>query len=205
MKRSTKGLNAPLLRILLSVGLVLIAAIGVTIAYFANDWLSSYTSDIRKVRIEAEGSNANISNIEQLERKLRDERETVKRAAQIVADSQSYRYQNEIIRDIQKYASANNVGVASITFLADTATSAAAAGAAGTPATPSINGVKPTAATITLADEVDYRSALSFIRAIEQNLTKMQISSIGLSTPKPGNPSGTIRVDAINLEVYIKQ
>ncbi len=204
MKQARRGLNAPRLRLILGSLLLLIAIVAGTIAFFANDRLQSYTADIRKILIDSKGSDANNTNIDTLERQLAANQPTVARAAQIVADSQSYKYQNEVVRDINAYADANNVAVTSVTFAADTAT-AAAAQSSGQAVTPAVNGVKPVTIAVMLEREVAYKDALSFIHAIEQNLTKMQITSLGLSAPKAGQPSSTVRIDTINLEVYLKQ
>lgn len=206
MKQVRQGLNAPLLRIILSIGLVLLIVAAGAIAYFANNHLQTYTAEIRRTIIDSRASDKNNDNIDTLERQLKANKDTVTRAAQIVADSQSYKYQNEIIRDIKTYAEANKVDISSVVFVADTAAaSSAPASGANAPKTTTINGVKPTTVSVALAREVSYPNALGFIHAIEQNLTKMQISSLGLSTPKAGIPSNSVRIDTINLEVYLKQ
>lgn len=204
MKQARQGLTAPILRLILSGCLVLIALSAVGIAYLANDQLQTYTNGIRRTIIDSKGSNQNNDNIDTLERQLKTHKDTVSRAAQIVADSQSYKYQNEIIRDIKAYAEASKVDIASITFIAET-TPTNSNQSSTTQKAPSINGVKPTTVAVALAREVSYADALGFIHAIEQNLTKMQISSLGLSAPKVGMPSNSVRIDTINLEVYLKQ
>jgi len=66
----------------------------------------------------------------------------------------------------------------------------------------SSTGLKSIAATITLRNPVPYRNYLTFLKLIEQNLTKMQITDVSI-VPDKDDPN-LINNPVIGLEVYIK-
>jgi hypothetical protein len=119
-----------------------------------------------------------------------------------VADSQSYQYQNQIIGDLNDYANKAGIAITSIDFVADTpaATTTPPAGTR-TPTTIAPAGVKSTSVSITLQNPVPYDNMLRFIHSIEQNLTKMQISKIGLAKGSSGN---AVTSEILTIQVYIK-
>ncbi|MFI5212624.1 MAG: hypothetical protein ACHQTE_01560, partial [Candidatus Saccharimonadales bacterium] len=62
-------------------------------------------------------------------------------------------------------------------------------------------GVKSTSVAVTLVNPINYNNLLTFVKLIEQNLTKMQVSKIGLSKDPSSNK---IISDALTVEVYIR-
>ena len=63
-------------------------------------------------------------------------------------------------------------------------------------------GPKSIAATVTLQNPVEYTNYLKFLRLIEQNLTKMQITDITVA-PDTKVP-GQINNPVIGLQVYVR-
>jgi hypothetical protein len=195
-------LTATGLRIILSISLFLIAAIGATLFSVANKTLKGVAIDTSHTVADASAGQANLQNLQKLEENLKTKQAIVDRAANIVAESRSYEYQNQIINDLNDYAKRAGVSILTIDFSGGNPT-----GAPTTPTTPApvpsttVNGVKSTSVAITLKNPVDYYAVLRFVKSIEQNLTKMQISNIGLSKNTDGNGVST---DALNIEVYIK-
>jgi hypothetical protein len=196
-----RQLNATTLRLILAISLFGIAGIGTTVFSIADKMLKASATEASHAVADASASRNNLQNLQKLQQDLVTKKEVVSRAASIVAESQSYEYQNQIINDLNDYASRAGLSIISINF--DTA-GAAAGGNAATPTAPTtvVNGVKSTSASIALRNPVDYASILRFIKSIEQNLTKMQISSIGLSQGTDDKKG--ITSDTLNIEVYIK-
>lgn len=199
MKKSQ--LTATGLRLILTISLFAIAGIGIATFSIANKTLKKAATDTSHAVADAEASQNNLQNLQKLEQDLVAKKDVVQRAASIVAESRSYEYQNQIINDLNDYAARAGLSITNINFAA---AATGSGGAAATPAPPvaSVNGVKSTSASITLKNPVDYASLLRFIKSIEQNLTKMQISSIGLSKGADGQPN--VSSDTLNIEVYIK-
>jgi hypothetical protein len=198
-----RQLTATALRLILTISLFATGGIGIAVFSIADKTLKGTAVATSHSVADASASQNNLQNLQKLQQDLINKKDVVTRAASIVAESQSYEYQNQIINDLNDYAARAKLSITNITFNA----AAAAGGTTATPATPApsttiVNGVKSTSVSITLKNPVDYVSMLKFIKSIEQNLTKMQISSIALSQSTDGQPG--ISSDTLNIEVYIK-
>jgi hypothetical protein len=115
----------------------------------------------------------------------------VERAASIVAETKTYQYQNQIIEDITLYANSVNVSILEFNF-PDSSSSSSKKKTA----------IKSITAEVTLRKPVDYSNFISFLKYIEHNLTRMQITNISIS-PNSENPA-LIDSPTIGLEVYVK-
>ncbi len=195
-----KPLTPTSLRLILSISLFVITGIaGVTFSLI-NDSLTNVAVDVSHKVIDASASQNNLQTLQSIERQLADKKDVVERTRSIVADSQSYQYQNQIITDLSDYAKRSNIEITNLDFSAATQSST-------TPKTPSAltvpipNGVKSTSVSVTLKNPVNYDNLLRFIYAIEQNLTKMQVSKVGLSKDSTGNG---ITSDLLTIEVYVR-
>lgn len=202
-------LTATKLRIVLSISLFLIVAVAITIFYFANSKLKEVATTVSHTIADSTASQSNLQILQQLEKRLAEEKETVERVNGIVADSQSYQYQNQILHDLNTYASQAGITISNLDFSAGNtastpSTAAPAAPAAGAPAAPiapTPSGVKSTTVSVTLVNPIEYTALLRFIKSIEQNLTKMQISKISLSK---GTEPNQVTSDSLTIEVYIR-
>lgn len=203
-----KQLTATTLRAILATGIVLIVSICVAVFVVANNQLKAVATEVNRATVDADASRNNLQTLQAIQAELKKQKDTVERAQSIVADSQSYQYQNQIIADLNDYARQAGISITNLDFGATTnATStpapAATPSASGdTPSTPTGPvGVKSTSVSVTLANPIDYKTLLNFIRLIEQNLTKMQVSKVGLSADAT---SGKVTSDSLTIEVYIK-
>ena len=197
IKRGT--LTATRLRLILTISLLLITLLASLFVASSNQDLKTYASDIRSITADASASQNNIQTLQKVQQELLANKDVIARASDIVADSQSYQYQDQIITDLNDYASRAGISVTNIDFLA------ADPGSATTPAqtnnTPAPSGVKSTSVSVTVKNPVVYENLLRFIKSIEQNLTKMQISRIGLAKDTAG---GGVSSEVLTIEVYIR-
>lgn len=223
-KRSTSlqkpQLDARTLRYILSAALVIILA-GMAAGFYATySALQGVATDVAKVQSDANSSDAKLQHLMQLEKQLEQHAETAERAQRIVAESQDYRYQEQIINELTQYAQQAGLGISSFTF------QAGSDGAAGTQAPPPANAdsapvesadgtetapaqspapaapsVKSTQVSVQLSGDIQYQNLLHFIYLIERNLTRMQISDLTLSG---GGEGSTISAQTLNIEVYIR-
>lgn len=197
-----KTLNATTLRLILSVSLFLIVALGIGLFAYAHAQLHTVAVDVSHTLVDADASQNNLQTLQKIQRELASDKAIMARASSIVADSQSYQYQDQIITDLKAYAAQAGVGITNLDFTAGApATGATASKTAPATATPTPNGVKSTSVAVTLNNPVDYNNLLAFIHSIEQNLTKMQISKVSLSKGENGNE---VNSDVLTIEVYIK-
>lgn len=195
-----KPLTPTSLRLILSLSLFVITGIGGAAFTFISENLMNVAVEVSHKVIDANASQDNLQTLKTIQTQLEQKKDVVERARSIVADSQSYQYQDQIITDLSDYAKRSNIEITNMDFSATTQTGAAAT----TPSAlkvPVPSGVKSTSVSITLKNPVNYNNLLQFIYSIEQNLTKMQVSKIGLSKDATG---GGITSDLLSIEVYVR-
>ncbi|HSW91458.1 MAG TPA: hypothetical protein VLG09_02335 [Candidatus Saccharimonadales bacterium] len=190
-----RELTAATFRLILSASLVVITGIGITLFSLANDQLRSVATDVSHVVVDANASQDNLTTLEKIKKTLASEQDIVARTNQIVAESKSYEYQDQIVTDLNGYASKAGIAITNLDF------SAGAAKTPGATAAPVVtSGLHSTSVTVTIQNPVGYNQLLQFMKSLEQNLTKMQISKVSLSRGEGGG----VTSDAFAIEVYIK-
>jgi len=212
-------MTAGRLKTILFIGLVLLfIAGGVSIAY-AFQQLRTFNQHVNTLEANASISNDDIVKLQQLKLSLSENAFAISKTHRIVAESMSYRYQDDIINDLTRYANAADVGIAGFAFSSSGGTGGTAATtspsttttpttpttpAAGTPGTlPS--GIKTTSVTVSLDSPVEYSKFMKLIQLIETNTTKMQIKSISLSRPAGASGSSTkVEPQDLQIEVNIR-
>lgn len=188
------------------IGLVLIAG---AVFWLIRGHLMTFAHEVQQSNAEANSSTQNLATLEHLKTQLSQDADTVERTKNIVAESKSYAYQDQIIKDINTYASRSGVSVSGYTFSADTGATAGTAvtstpPAASTQATAgakTVTGLKSVSVSVNLKSPVKYESVMNFIHSIEQNLTKMQLAGISL-TKDP--TSDNVTASALTIEVYTR-
>jgi len=171
-------MNAVRLRNLLLICIVLaIGAIG-TIIYFASEYLQSSATTTTHARIDAELSAKDVDQLKNLEKILEANTSSIQKVAQIVSESKQYEYQDQIVKDINTYATKTGVNVVGYDFGSTTTTTVPSATSTSKPI---VNGIKTQNVTLTLGSPMPFDNYLMFLKAIEQNLTKMQVSGINIT------------------------
>ncbi len=197
------SLTATNLRLILSVSLFLVTILAAIGFYFVNQSLRDVAVDVSHSVIDANASDNNLQTLQKIQRDLTTTKEIVERADSIVADSQSYQYQNQIITDLNDYAKRANITITNMDFATTAQGGAAKTPTTSAPApatTPPPAGVKSSSVSVTLKNPINYTNLLRFIKSIEQNLTKMQISRVTLSK----DSAGGISSEAFTIEVYVR-
>lgn len=207
-------LTAPILRIILLVVLALTLVIGGFGFYLIRQVMSDYAKETSSLNSQASASDQNIRSLQNLQSYLDSHKEDISKVNQVVADSKQYQYQNDIINDLTAFASQSGVSITSFTFTSNASAAAttspapAATGGATKPATdaapaPAASSLKSTTVSVAITNPVDYNNLLTFINHIEQNLTKMQVSSVNL-THDAGKGKNEVSSDVFNIEVYVR-
>lgn len=207
-----KELTPTTLRIVLIAALLLLAALGTGLFMVGYGQVKDYAADAQKTAAEASASNSSLQDLIATKQELEQDSDTVNRAAQIVAQSQSYKYQDQIITDIARFTSEAGLSVTNISFTDTKTTSVpATTGTAAGTTTPEGGvvgaapaGVKSVTATVTLKNPVEYEKMLNFIHLIEQSLFRMQISQISLSRSTDANNPNLVSSDVLTIEVFIR-
>lgn len=209
------ALTATNLRYVLAAALLLMFAACGAGFYYVHGYLKSYAEEASALNSQAEIGTKNIVALQNIERYIEEHKHEFSIAEKVVAESKSYRYQNEIVNDLSKIADKSGVNItgfqfgdqaAGATSGSSSSSSSTAAPAAGTaPATPSTTagGLKTTKATITISSPVNYDNLLEFISRIERNITKMQIARIAISQTEEGGRN-SVASETFEIEVYIR-
>jgi TolA-binding protein len=190
------ALTATKLRFILSFTLVLIILTTSGVLYFVNTQLRTFATEVSHTTADAAASQTTIATLQQLQQQLSENKEVVERASNIVAESQSYQYQDDIIQDLNDYASRAGITITNFNFDA----AASSSEGADSPGIAPPAGINSTLVSITIQNPVVYDNLLRFIKSIEQNLTKMQVATIGLTKDTGSN----ITTDGLTIEVYIR-
>jgi hypothetical protein len=189
-------LTAARLRVILTISIFTILAIAFVLATFAYSELKKVAIDVSHTKVDADASQNNIQTLQQIQQTLIDNKDVIERTNSIVADSQSYQYQDQILADLNDYANKAGITITNINFVPSTTTPTP-----GSTATAPPTGVKITSVSVTLKNPLNYNNLLRFTKSIEQNLTKMQISKVSLSKSTTNNE---VTSDVLTIEVYIR-
>lgn len=202
--QSNSGMTATKMRVVLSACLLLIILAMATGFYFSYLYLKDVSSEVSAIQAEASSSDANIQALMNTEKLLKKHADTVAKAGQIVAESQSYQYQDQVVTDLSEYARRAGVPISSISFQGAGGDGSAAAPAtpeAGTEPAKSPAAGKTTTVSVQLASDINYPNLLHFVHLIEENLTRMQIAQLSLSR---GSSDNTVSAQTLSIEVYLK-
>lgn len=200
--KTLRGLTATKLRLVLIASMLLLIIL-TTLAFLSfRQLLIDYSAEVNGDNLAANASSDEIARLEKLKGELENDRVAVTRAQKIVADSKSYQYQNQILSDITTYA--NSAGVTINGFAFNSSDSSSTPGATPTPL-PTAQAVsttlKSTEATISVESPTSYKSIMNFIYAIEQNLTRMQVTGVSIAKDPETNK---VIVNPINIKVYTR-
>ena len=198
-----KGLTASSARIVLALFLLIILAAMVAGSYFAYSFLSTTSKEVADMQTEASAVDMKIQNLLKLKEQLEKNPVATKKAEQIVADSKSYQYQNQIVNDLSIYAGKANVPIQSFTFQDGSTSSKSSSSSSQTTAKKptSVNGVKSITVSIQLGDKVPYNNLLHFLYLVENNVTRMQIYGVSISR---GEQRGEVSAQSLEVGVYVR-
>ena len=202
MSKKKLELTAPLLRLILALTITIMISIGAAGFWLIREELVKLASEANSLATGVSASRYNLQNLKKLELELKRLQDAEQKATTIAAESKSYMYQNQIISDIYAMAEKTGLSIDTIDFTS--------ASSAPTDTTQTINGsvassgLKSTFANISVKNPVDYDDLLAFVRYIELNSTKMQISKISLVSQITGGAVAGVNSDAFNIEVYVR-
>lgn len=195
------------LRLTLSISLFVIVIVTGVLFYFIDRQLENVATDVSHTVIDANASQNTVQTLQKIQRELADDKDIITKANSIVADSQSYQYQDQIVSDLNRYAGASGIVITNIDFSATTSGTGSTSTnktqtTPGTAAPTTPTGVKSTSVAVTMKNPIGYSNFLKFLRSIEDNLTKMQVQKISLS--KGTGSNSDISSDVLTIQVYVR-
>lgn len=195
------------MRIVFALSLVLILVGMGGVVYFGYTMLQGTAEEVSKIQTEAKAVDAKVQNLAWLEKEMEKYKDSVAKAQQLVAETQQYQYQNQIINDLTAYANKSGVGIAGFTFTSGSAGAKSNSGSSGTSGTNNSSGSnsavgpKSMKVSVRLNEKTDYMALLRFMHLIEQNLTRMQIASVSMSKTEG---TGQVNTQTLEVEVYVR-
>jgi hypothetical protein len=206
-RKREKMTPAVTMRIVFALSLVLILVGMGGVVYFGYTMLQGTAEEVSKIQTEAKAVDAKVQNLARLEKEMEKYKDSVAKAQQLVAETQQYQYQNQIINDLTAYANKSGVGIAGFTFTSGSAGAKSNSGSSGTSGTnnssgsTSAAGPKSMKVSVRLNEKTDYMALLRFMHLIEQNLTRMQIASVSMSKTEG---TGQVNTQTLEVEVYVR-
>lgn len=209
-------LTARKLRMLLFAVMILVIAATVGGFIFAHKNLVGYATTISQLNANADSGDQSIATLRELEKRLESEQDTKQAAREVVADSQSFA--DRVVGDVTKIAAESGVTLSSFEFVntpaagatAPSATPGAAAPIAPTTpgATPATSptatavpsGVSQKSISVTLGSPLTYDQLLAFIRRVESNDLKLQISAVNITK----SADGTVGTQTFSIGAYVR-
>ncbi|MBB1564384.1 hypothetical protein GWK77_03670 [Candidatus Saccharibacteria bacterium oral taxon 488] len=206
-RKREKMTPAVTMRIVFALSLVLILVGMGGVVYFGYTMLQGTAEEVSKIQTEAKAVDAKVQNLARLEKEMEKYKDSVAKAQQLVAETQQYQYQNQIINDLTAYANKSGVGIAGFTFTSGSAGAKSNSGSSGTSGTNNSSGSNSAAGpksmkvSVRLNEKTDYMALLRFMHLIEQNLTRMQIASVSMSKTEG---TGQVNTQTLEVEVYVR-
>lgn len=206
-RKREKMTPAVTMRIVFALSLVLILVGMGGVVYFGYTILQGTAEEVSKIQTEAKAVDAKVQNLARLEKEMEKYKDSVAKAQQLVAETQQYQYQNQIINDLTAYANKSGVGIAGFTFTSGSAGAKSNSGSSGTSGTNNSSGSNSAAGpksmkvSVRLNEKTDYMALLRFMHLIEQNLTRMQIASVSMSKTEG---TGQVNTQTLEVEVYVR-
>jgi len=196
--KKTNTMTPDKLRLIL-IGTIFVMIVGAGGLFwgFREQILIPNANKVSEVSLAAKSRDSEVSRLENLKAILEKDKDTVDKAARIVADTQSYQYQDQIIKDLTAYAKATGVTILRYDFNSG-AVSGPGAAQPATGTEPA--GLKSVSVAISLTNPVPYNNFMRFVHAIEANLTKMQLAGISMAT----DPSNAVTASTLTIKVYTK-
>lgn len=193
-------MKAVKLRLILSGIIVLLFVATGGGFYVLSQLLTAMEVTADHARIDADLSSSDSNRLNQLSEQLDKQKDVVAKAQKIVGTQADYKYQDEFINDINQLARTFGVTITGFSFPDPNSVTSSNAVKVLT-VLPS--GVKPVLITINLKGPVSYQVYLRFLRGLELNLTRLQITGINLS-PDSANPT-QISNPSIGIEIFVRQ
>jgi hypothetical protein len=200
MKPINVKFNAVTFRYLLVGCLVVMAMLFGAGFYLGSQVLEERALAADHAKTDATLRAEDVAQLKRLEAELENKQDIVKRAQQIVSESRFYQYQDQIVHDINTYANVAGVHVSGYNFESQTGSSRSSRSSGSS--APNVPGVTAITATLRLTSPVPYTNFLRFLKAVEQNLTKMQVTGVNM-TPD-GDNRHMVNNPTVGLIIYVR-
>ena len=182
MNKERKGFTPQKMRALLSVMLVLVTLGSGALFYYALGETRKYGTEVNHRLLDADASYEQLSSLQALKTQLTESETLVGKANQLFATPDNY--QAEALAAVRNYATVAGLSITNTRF-ADAE-----------------DGSK----TIVISfneGSVTYDKLIYFLRNVEENVPKLQVTSLPVSHITGGD-SNSIKVGDITIKIYVR-
>ena len=179
-KTNTKASSLRSIMVMLLFLAIGLSAVGF---YYAQVWLNDFAISVGQVVAKSTTNSTSPQGISQLQSTMSSKQTVIDKLNAFTVSSQDY--QSQAISDLNKYAANNEISISDFNVASTTATA-----------------INVKNITIKLANPVQISSLIKFLKSIETNLPKMQITEITIKDNS--SKAGTVNVDPLIIEVYTK-
>jgi len=162
--------------------------------YYVQSSLSETATQVGKSISESESSG--VLNNESLKAQVAEASDASKKALALKIESDDY--QNQITSDVKAYAASNNITISNYSFAANS--TGAESSETKTP-TQNNSSSNASAMTMTLSNPVNFNDLMKFLKSLETNIPKIQITNLKITHDK--NYKNSVSVDPIIVQGYI--
>jgi len=192
--KEDKQLKATSLRTFLIVSIFLLLVASVVGFYFIQNYLKELAVKNLSQDTSVVTTSKTTNDIKTIQTEVTKYQDVGNKSISFFASSQTY--QNQITNDIKSYASVSGVNISNLNFDQSASTGSA------TKAASSSGGLNSKNVVVTIESPVQFTKLMKFIKGIESNLPKMQISNISIT---PGSSTKeTVTVDPITIDYYVR-
>lgn len=177
-----------------SLRTIMIAAIIITIIlagvgfYYAQSYLGNFATSITPTISKSTAGNNNPQAIKIIQEEIAKSQTAIDKSNNITSTLADY--QNQIAKDLNKYASNNNIVISDYKL----STPIKALGLA--------DNIQSSTITITLSNPIAFSDLMKFFKSVETNIPKMQITGVNLT--RDSGQKDAVKVDPLIIETYIR-
>jgi len=191
-----RGLTATKLRAVLITALIVIIAAASAGFYFGSQYLYNFAIETSKATINATSSNGESAELQKLQQSLAAQQAVIAKTNALFATDSTY--QTQVVTDINRYAAAAGLPTPSYSF--NNSTTGSSMGGRSSSQKGGL-GRSNTSFTVSLPSSVSYNSMLTFLSGIDQNLPKLEVTSIDL---KRDTKQGNVTTPALSIQVVVR-
>jgi hypothetical protein len=214
-----KTLTPRVLRVILATLLVLILGASAAGFFYAQDKLLGYAKEISRKKIDATASNSTISTLKKVQTELKGYDDVKEKILKLRANDEFPEFR--VVDEVNRIASRNNIPLASFSYgdsssETSTANESTPNSAPPTARNPAMEGGvagKTISLTVNFGQINDYQNYLQFLYDIEQNIPKMRVKSVGISSgaanattdsngQQPASSGGAMTIQPLTIELY---
>lgn len=192
--KKEKQLKATSLRTFLIISIFLLLTISVVGFYFTQNYLRELAVKNLPQDTNTTATNTTTSDTEAIQAEVAKYQDIGNKSSSFFASSQTH--QNQITNDIKSYASVSGININNLSFDQSTSSNS------DSRSTSSSGGLNSKNVIITIENPVQFTKLMKFIKGIESNLPKMQVSNISI-TPSSSSKEA-VSVEPITIDYYVR-